>query len=190
MKTSSPVYQGILMFVCAVGMGMLSCNQPSKPATADAVQTTTLTKVDKGTLLLIVTDLAKTIQDKNYSTVTGKTLLQKYSSIYKIRLNGKPGAEADSAEYLNVFVNDDGKAEKPKLLAFRFYLPQTLGSELTFADLKKNYGNWIVSPAAEQDTTVSTMFQFKETPAVTISAESKKMPDAAGNSIEQLTVMR
>lgn len=188
MKTSSPLYPYLLVLVCAIGIGMFSCNQPAK--TTGTTQTTALAKVDKNTMLTIITGMAKTMQGKSYSIAAGKKLLATYSSTYKIRVNGIPRGKTDSADYLNVFVMGDGKADPPQLLAFRFYPPAPLKSQLTFADLKKNYGDWIAIPTPEAATTIGSMFQFKETPNVTISTQSKKMPGATDNSIEQLTVMR
>jgi hypothetical protein len=188
MTTSSPLYQYMLVLFCITGTAMVSCNQPTK--TEGASKKTTLAKVDKSTLLNIITNMAKTMQGKDYSIDAGKKLLITYTSTYKIRLNGMPRGGADSADYLNVFVQDDDKVDPPELSAFRFYLPKPLDSQLTFADLKKYYGDWIVIPTPEAAITIGTMFQFKGKPNVTISTQSKKMPDATDNSIEQLTVMR
>jgi hypothetical protein len=182
MKTSSPWYQYLLMLFCITGIAASSCNQPAKSPVSVAPKA--LKKVDKQTLLNMVTDVAKAMSPKGSQRKDGVAVLKSYANTYDLMINGMPKHQPDTGY---VYVNVTGDSI---VTYFIFGLPQSLGKQITFADLNKAYGPGILSPLPKEVTKISTSFHLKEASGVSVFVDSKNLPDAKENLIEQITVMR
>jgi hypothetical protein len=186
MKTLSPSYLCIVTLLCLIVL-TFSCTHQDKSTVV--VTPKALKNLNKDTLLNVVTQLAVIMQKEPHSTLGGKKLLKAYALTYKINIGGALNHKADSNEYLNVFIPEDGQ-QKPEMVAFRLYPPQSLRSRITFNDLKRSFGDFTISPPMEQDTTSTSIFNIKAAPDAFLGIISKKRPGENNNSVEVITVMR
>jgi hypothetical protein len=187
-----------ICLMCIFGVLNLSaCNSPSTSVNAD-YKTPIVKTIDKSSILSLVADLSGCMAAKPKVVEVNK-VLKSYDEKYKLNITGfglnnpikgfgKPFNRGK--EYASVYVEKYEK-DTTRVNLCEIQLPETLQNQLTFNDLKNKFGDWKKVPANLRplnDRYILTSFNNKDAPGVSISVDSKNLPDYKDNKIYRIRI--
>jgi hypothetical protein len=185
-----------LMYIFGV-LNLSACNSPSTSIHSD-YKTPIVKTIGKSSILSLVADLSECMAAKP-TVIEVNKVLKPYYEKYKLNVTGfglnNPIKGFDKRfnrgkEYASVFVERD-ENDTTRVNLCEIQLPETLRNQLTFNDLKSKFGDWEKLPANLRplnDRYILTSFNNKEAPGISISVDSRNLPDYKDNIIYQIRI--
>ncbi|MFW0716031.1 hypothetical protein [Pedobacter sp. N23S346] len=177
--------------ICIILLTALALTGCNPTANTKAEKRITAVKVvDKTLLVAILENLHKVLSEKNYSLEKGLNVIRPYLSEYKICIPGFSEMVPYNATYLYVNCIYDTKSTPPRVLSFRFQMPNELKKQLHVNDIRKPFKQWVLeNTISNPDGTISNIYNAGQK-NVSITIIQEVLPNQTGSVITQIIIYR
>ncbi|WP_345950030.1 hypothetical protein ABDD95_00965 [Mucilaginibacter sp. PAMB04274] len=148
-----------------------------------------LRDVDKSTLITMIEHLHRSLDVKDYAVNKGIDALKPYLSKYKVCIPGFSAMVPYNNSYLYIYCIYDSKETPPRILSFRFDIPNRLTKQLTLNDIRKPFKTWQLTTRHSSDSTTTNAYHAG-TNNVSINLTQRRLPNQEDSIVTEVVVYR
>ena len=136
----------------------------------------------------MVKQLHQALNVKDHSLEKGLHVLKPYLSKYKVCIPGFSEMVPYDESYLYIYCIYDTKTTHPRVLSFKFQLPNHLVQQLTLNDIKKQFHTWQLTGSSKNpDNTTSNIYNAGAK-NISIDITQQPLPNQKDSTITQVIV--